>query len=346
MHNNRKDIPMVPNRKASMPVVYGDTPSFLGVDVLTLHSLEKGYDIIFAGVPWEGTITWGSFSGCEQAPRTIRHAAARYGGFLPEYEIDVFDYLKIGDIGDTTVNASNPAETMRNIYESMDQIYKNQSIPIVLGGDHSFTQEIVKALSVNREGDIGVIHFDAHFDNSSSFGDDEFPRCGPIHRTALIDKVRNESIVHIGIRGPRNSPSQLENAKKMGASIFTIRDIRQQGIDTVIEKAIRIARKNTEHLFISICSDCIDAAFNPGGPADFNGLLPHELFSALYRLGEEGIAGLDYVEIYPKQDPMSVSSHLVSWGLIHVLAGLASKKRGEQPPLASVSQLSETVWHA
>ncbi|GFE58370.1 agmatinase family protein [Geobacter sp. AOG1] len=327
MHS--KEIPMVPNRKASMPVVYGDTPSFLGVDVLDPRSFEKGYDVIVAGVPWEGTITWGSFSGCEHAPRTIRHATARYGGFLPEYEIDVFDYLKIGDMGDTTVNTSDPAETMKNVYEVMNAIYRNNSIPIVLGGDHSFTQEIIRALSANNEGNIGIIHFDSHFDNSPSFGNDEFPRCGPIHRIAQIDKVRNESIVHIGIRGPRNSPSQLEYARKIGASVFTIRDIRKEGIDNVIEKAITIARTNTKHIFVSICSDCIDAAFNPGGPADFNGLFPHELFSALYRLGEEGIAGLDYVEIYPKQDPMSFSSHLASWGLIHVLAGMASKKRAQ-----------------
>jgi len=337
MFNNKKDIPMVPNRKASMPVVYGDTPSFLGVDVVDPRSLEKGYDVIVAGVPWEGTITWGSFSGCEHAPRTIRHATARYGGFLPEYEIDVFDYLKIGDMGDTTVTTSDPVETMKNVYEAMNAIYKNNSIPIVMGGDHSFTQEIIKALSANCEGDIGVIHFDAHFDNSPNFGNDEFPRCGPIHRIAQIDKVRNESIVHIGIRGPRNSPSQLEYARKMGASVFTIRDIRKEGIDSIVEKAITIARTKTKHIFVSICSDCIDAAFNPGGPADFNGLFPHELFSALYRLGEEGIAGLDYVEIYPKQDQMSFSSHLASWGLIHVLAGLASKKRARQPLLGNIS---------
>jgi agmatinase len=44
------------------------------------------------------------------------------------------------------------------------------------------------------------------------------------------------------------------------------------------------------------------------------------------RLGEHGIAGLDYVEIYPKQDPNSVSSHLASWAIIHFLAGAARRK--------------------
>ena len=50
---NRKDIPMVPNRKNSLPRVYGDTPSFLGVPVFDARTLSAGNDVIVAGVPWE-----------------------------------------------------------------------------------------------------------------------------------------------------------------------------------------------------------------------------------------------------------------------------------------------------
>ena len=193
---NKKKIPMVPGRKPSLPVVYGDTPSFLGCEVLKSNPYQGGFDVIFAGIPWEGTVTWGSFSGCELAPRSIRHAAARYGGFLPEYEIDLFDYLEIGDIGDLSVNPNNPEETMKNIFDKACEIYKSHSIPFVLGGDHSVTPEIVRALSEKVDGQIGIIHFDAHLDNSKSFGNDRFPRCGPLYRIAQIEKVRNKSIVH------------------------------------------------------------------------------------------------------------------------------------------------------
>lgn len=325
--NPKTSIPMVAGRKSSLPLVYGDTPSFLGVDVLHPARLESGYDVVVSGVPWEGTITWGSFTGCELAPRTIRHASARYGGFLPEYDVDVFDHLKIGDAGDVVVNPNDPAETMRNVYRAMCNVYANGSIPFVLGGDHSFTPEIIRALAEHSEGNIGVVHLDSHFDNSQVFGEDAYPRCGPIHRISQIGKVRTASIVHLGIRGPRNSPAQLEYAKSMGAKVFTIREIRRRGIDAVLDDAIAIAGEHTKHVFVTVCSDCIDASCNPGGPADFNGLFSHELFTALYRLGESGIAGLDYVEIYPGQDPQSFSSHLASWGIIHALAGMAARKR-------------------
>lgn len=324
---NRKDIPMVPDRKHSLPRVYGDTPSFLGVPVIDAKALAAGNDVIVAGVPWEGTVTWGSFSSCELAPRTIRHAAARYGGFLPEYQTDLFDYLKLGDIGDIPVNPNDPAETMGNVHRVMGEIYRSGSIPFVMGGDHSFTPEIIRALSEADDGEIGVIHFDAHLDNARAFGPELLARCGPIHRIAQIRKVRKKSIVHVGIRGPRNSPTQYDYAQEMGAHIFTTRDIRAKGMEAVTEEAIAIAHEKTRHVFVTICSDSIDAGYNPGGPADFNGLVPGELLPALYRIGQSGIAGLDYVEVYPGQDPQGYSSHLAAWAMIYALVGMASRKR-------------------
>lgn len=329
---NSKDIPMVPNRKASLPTVYGDTPSFLGVPVLDYKKPAAGYDVMIAGVPWEGTVTWGSFTGCELAPRSIRHASARYGGFLPEYEIDLFDHLTLGDIGDIPVHPNAPAETMRNVHAAMQRIYRNQSIPFVLGGDHSFTPEIIRALAERDEGRIGIIHLDAHLDNAKSFGSDQFARCGPIHRISQIPQVRKESIVHLGIRGPRNSPTQYEYAQSMGARVITTREVRERGMSAVTEEAIRIAHHETRHVFVTICSDCIDAGYNPGGPADFNGLLPSELLPALHQIGAAGISGLDYVEVYPGQDPQGYSSHLAAWAMIYALSGMAQRKRDRPGP--------------
>jgi guanidinopropionase len=328
---NPKLIPMVPGRKSSLPLVYGDTPSFLGADAIRMDQLGSGYDIVIGGVPWEGTITWGSFTGCELAPRTIRHAAARYGGFLPEYGIDLFDHLKVGDVGDLAVNPNDPGETMETVYRAAREIYRAGGTPVFLGGDHSFTPEIVRALADSTDGRIGVVHFDSHMDNAQAFGNDKYARCGPLHRIAEIPKVRKESIVHIGIRGPRNSPAQMEYARRMGAAVFHIGDIRRRGMDDVLDEAIRIACKGTDRVYVTICSDCFDAAFNPGGPADFNGLFPSEMFSALYKLGDCGISGLDFVEVYPLQDADGRSSHLAAWAIIHGMVGLAARRKRGLP---------------
>lgn len=326
-HELTREVPMVPGRKVALPRVYGDTPTFLGVPRLDAVPAGEPPDAVVMGVPWEGTVTWGSYTGCELAPRSIRHASARYGGFLPEYDIDVFDHLSVADAGDVPVDPNSPAETMAHVFAAAERIYEAGSIPVTLGGDHSFTPEIVRALCATRRGKVGIVHFDAHLDNAKGFGADTMPRCAPLHRIAQLPSVRTKSIVHLGIRGPRNSPAQLAYAREMGATVFTIRDVRRRGMEAVIEDVIRIAHEGTDHVYVTMCSDCIDAAFNPGGPADFNGLFPHELFSALYRLGETGLDGVDFVEVYPSQDPWSVSSHLATWALVHALAGAAARRR-------------------
>ena len=321
------NVPMVAGRKTSLPKIYGDTPSFLGSPIIESKNDMEKFDVAVFGVPWEGTITWGSYSSCELAPKTIRHASARYGGFLPEYGINCFDYLNIGDYGDVSIEPSSPEETMKRVMSKAKDIYEGGAIPFALGGDHSFTPEIIRALSESRNGDIGIIHFDAHMDNSPYFGDDEYPRCGPIYRAAQIPGVKTTSIVHVGIRGPRNAPAQVEYAKSIGATIFSIKEIRELGMEEVMNRAVDIAYRDTKAVYVTICSDSIEVAYNPGGPADFDGLTPHELFGALHRLGKEGIAGLDVVEVYPMQDQNGVSSHLASWEMVHALVGMAVRKK-------------------
>ena len=66
----RRNLPMVPGRKVALPRVYGDTPTFLGVPRLDLRAPPRDApDAVVVGVPWEGTVTWGSFTGCELAHR-------------------------------------------------------------------------------------------------------------------------------------------------------------------------------------------------------------------------------------------------------------------------------------
>jgi len=331
-------IPMVAGRKASLPLIYGDTPAFLGSQVIHSTGEIPEYDVVVMGVPWEGTITWGTYSGCELAPKTVRHASARYGGFLPEYNINFFDYIKIGDYGDVSVEPSSPKITMTRIKNKSAKIFRGGAIPYSIGGDHSFTPEIVKALTENTRGEVGIIHFDAHFDNAERFGQDELPRCSPLYRISNIPGVRNSSIVQVGIRGPRNSPAQAEYARQIGATVFTINDIHRLGIEDVINQTINIAYNGTKAVYVTICSDAIEVAFNPGGPCDFDGLTPHQLFYALHELGKQGIAGLDYVESYPIQDSNNVTSHLVTWAFIHALVGMASRRKMAAAKIPEVFQ--------
>ncbi len=315
--------PMDPVDRAGLPTLFGDLPTMLGGEVIDLKQVGSGPDIVFLGVPWEGTLTWGGYSGCELSTKTTRHASARYGAYLPEYGIDAADFLSWGDAGDVAVVPGDPKATMQAIRAAAIRIYERGAAPFLFGGDHSYTPEAVAALAGRTRGKVGVVHLDAHLDNMDQYNDDPYARCSPLYRILHQEGVRPEAVVHFGIRGPRNSPYQAALAKDLGARIMTMKEVRDKGVVPAIEEALSLAHQGTEAVYFTICSDILDAAHNPGGPPDFGGLNSHELFEVVHRVARAGIAGMDMVEIYPPQDRYNRSSHLTVWTFVHALVGLA-----------------------
>jgi guanidinopropionase len=283
----------------------------------------SGLDIVFLGVPWEGTLTWGGYSGCELSTKTTRHASARYGAYLPEYDVDAAAHLKWGDAGDVVIDPGDPVVTMAAIRSAVRGIYERGAVPFVFGGDHSYTPEAVAALAENTKGKVGVVHLDAHLDNMDHYNEDPYARCSPLYRILHQEGVRPESVVHFGIRGPRNSPYQAGLARDLGARVMSIKEVRDKGVVPAIEEAIGLAHEGTEAVYFTICSDILDAAHNPGGPPDFGGLTSYELFEVAHRVAKAGIQGMDMVEVYPLQDKYNRSSHLTVWTFVQALVGMA-----------------------
>lgn len=306
-------------------MIYGNTPCFLGGEKVSLddHSY-KDRDVLIYGVPWEGAVTWGDYTGCELGPKVIRLNSARYSGYLPELDhIDVLSKYKIGDLGDVDVVPADTEETMDRIQRFADQVWKSEKFPVAFGGDHGITYPIVKALSEEIDGKVGIIHLDAHYDNLPDYHGDLYARSTPFHRIYESECVRNESIVHMGIHGPRNQPETGKYAEEVGATTITVRDIRKSGPDLteLAKKAYEIASEGTEAVYLSICSDVLDFAFNPGGPVDGNGLTSYELLELVHEFSKLGIRGMDYVEVYPQQDANDNSSHFVTYAVLYALAG-------------------------
>ena len=324
LKNPRNQAPYESGRKASLPKVYGDTPTFLGLPKIDLPPGAEGKDVVFMGMPWEGAVTWGSFSGCELAVKTVRHASARYGTYLPEYDLDAAEHLALADAGDVAVVPGDGPATMEALRHSAAHILAAGARPFVFGGDHSYTPALVQALAEDTDGEVGVIHLDAHLDNLPEFEGDGLPRCGPLHRIVNTPGVRAESVVSFGIRGPRNSPLQMELAREAGIRVMNMAQVRGVGFGQAVEEAIQTAHQGTKAVFLTICSDILDAYCNPGGAPDFGGLTPAELFHLVRRAAGAGLAGMDFVEIYPFQDPANQSSHLCAWTMVYALAGLAA----------------------
>lgn len=135
--------------------------------------------------------------------------------------------------------------------------------------------------------------------------------------------VRNESLVHTGIHGPRNKPDSGKLAKEAGAVTVTINDIRKKNLIETANEVYEMASKDVDGVYLSICSDVLDFAFNPGGPVDGNGLSSYELLTLVHEFTKKGVIGMDFVEVYPQQDPNQFSAHLASTIILYALAGNA-----------------------
>ncbi len=304
--------------------IYGNTPCFLGASNISGAGNVGKVDVIIYGVPWEGAVTWGDYTGCELGPKVMRLCSARYTGYLPELNhIDVFEHLTLGDLGDVDIVPSNVPESILRIQKFAERVWETQKFPVALGGDHGITFPIVKALGEKSGKKVGIIHMDTHYDNKPNFEGDPFARCSPFARLYEYEGVRSESIVHMGIHGPRNAAANGRLAQEVGATTITISDIRQANdLKAMAKKAYEIASKDTDFVYLSICSDVLDYAFNPGGPADGNGLTSYELVNLVYEFSSMGIVGMDFVEVYPQQDLNQFSAHFVSTVVLYALAGL------------------------
>ena len=87
-----------------------------------------------------------------------------------------------------------------------------------------------------------------------------------------------------------------------------------------------MASKDVDCVYLSICSDVLDFAFNPGGPVDGNGLTSYELLTLVHEICKQGVIGMDFVEVYPQQDSNQNSAHFVSTVVLYALAGVIANK--------------------
>ncbi|WP_341300877.1 agmatinase family protein [Lysinibacillus sp. FSL H8-0500] len=305
-----------------MTNIYGNTPCMLGATNLSKTKDYSQVDAVIYGIPWEGAVTWGDYTGCELGPKVMRLCSGRYSGYLPELnDIDVFEHVRLGDVGDIDVVPADVDETMNRITNFASELWDSEKFIIGLGGDHGVTYPIVRGLTQKGK-KVGIVHLDAHYDNLPSHNGDQFARCSPFARLYEEENVRNESIIHAGIHGPRNKPESGKNAKNAGAVTITVNDIREhQDIRQLAKDIYAQASKDVDVVYLSICSDVLDFAFNPGGPVDGNGLTSYELLTLVYELTKQGIVGMDFVEIYPQQDPTQLSAHFASTLLLYALAG-------------------------
>ena len=281
---------------------------------------EVGEGLVLIGVPLSKPSI--SHSGASFTPGVFRRLLQSYSTYAVADETELLS-SKLFDIGDIVTHATNVEESYRRIEESVSSLIDaNPScLPVFIGGDHSITYSTIKGLS-GKKGKVGVIQFDAHHDLRNT--EDGGPTNGtPFRRLLEGDIIKGEHLVQIGIRNYSNSAYYHHYARKNGVKIFSMADVKKQGIAQVMTSAVQYLEDMVEHIYVSIDIDVLDQAFAPGCPAiGPGGMASDQLLEAIHLLGKEKkVCALDIVEIDPTIDFRDMTTRVAVFCLLEFMRG-------------------------
>ncbi len=278
----------------SQPTFVG-VRTFLGAPyVKNLDELKADFAVL--GVPFdEGTWGW---PGERYGPRELRESSQEYNHDLSEgfYYIDgdrtTLKGKRWADVGDIEVFPTVPATTQEKITTAVKKILEKKAFPIVLGGDHSLTFPVLRALNK----DVTLIHFDAHLDTWNG-EPGNLDHASWVNRAAQLPHVKK--IMQVGMRGLANDPESIGNARKIGTKIVTSEQIHWKGVEWALEQV-----PQSENIYISLDVDVMDPTLAPGtGTLEPDGLNFREIDELLKGVTKKGkLVGFDVVEVNPMRD--------------------------------------------
>ena len=192
-------------------------------------------------------------------------------------------------------------------------------VPLVLGGDHSVAAGTVSGVAEfyrRKEQKIGLIWIDAHSDINTP----ETSPTGNVHGMPLAaimglgpaelanifnfsPKVLPENVVIIGVRDI--DQTEKDNIRRSGITeVYTMRDIDERGMRTVIEEALRTAGRGTAGYHVSLDMDWIDPEDAPGvGTPVRGGATYREAHLAMEIIADHGrMTSFEIVEVNPVID--------------------------------------------
>lgn len=271
-------------------------------------------------MPHDGGTTYQP--GARLAPYHVRRVSALIQNHHPVHDVDVFTRLRCVDAGNIVFPPFDRAAMRSAIEAEVRQLVAGEVTPFVVGGDHSVTLPVLRALA-KRIGPVAVVHFDAHLDTSGpETWSDEFHHGTPIRHAIEEGLVERGQLYQIGIRGSRGSASDDALARGHDHVLVTPDDVAHHGVRrTTAELRERIGARP---VYVTFDIDAVDPAFAPGtGTPVPGGLIAREALGLVRGLAGLDVRGGDIVEVCPALDHADITSHLAAHLLWEMLALVA-----------------------
>lgn len=312
----RKVADKIFNKSGTRLAPYAGVPTFLSAPYMPVDAEAPDFgnlQVAITGVPMDLGVT--NRPGSRFGPRAMR-AIERIGPYNHVLDCAPVQELRVADIGDVPFQSRYRLELSHDdIEKRFNQIVDAGVIPLAVGGDHSITQPIMKA--VGKREPVGMIHIDAHCDTGGLFDQTKFHHGGPF-RNAVLDGVLDpKRTIQIGIRG--SSEYLWEFSYDSGMTVIHAEEVTGLGIPAIIEKAKAIVGDGPTYLSFDI--DSLDPSFAPGtGTPEIGGLTTREVLELIRGLKGINLVGGDVVEVAPQYDATTNSAHAGAQVLFEILS--------------------------
>ena len=218
------------------------------------------------------------------------------------------------------------AATCHRLATIVEQVIDEGKAPLVMGGDHSIAIGTVAGLSRHfrkKKKRMGLLWIDAHADmntpkTSPSGNVHGMPLAccvglGPDELTKLLGfepKVQPRNVALVGLRDV--DILERPHVRESGVRAFTMRDIDERGLRSIMEEAIGIVTEGTEGFHLSLDMDYVDPQYAPGvGTPVRGGATYREAHLAMEMICDSGhMVSMEVVEVNPVIDEVNRTADL------------------------------------
>ena len=281
---------------------------------------KSDWDVSVVGVPYDGGTSYRP--GSRFAPTRLRESSSLGRGFHMTRAYSLFQNLKVCDGGDCPTVPIDMQQTYANIEKHFAGVLsaggasasgssggKSAGAPkkfLAVGGDHSITLPLLRAVSKFHGTKLSLIHFDAHLDTYPAAWGCEYHHGSFLRHVVEEGLVDSRQCLQIGIRGPLAGSDDLDFVKKYGLTVATMDDIRRGSLGDFL-KTLPVFDKLPTYITFDI--DCLDPSCAPGtGTPVPGGLTTYETQQILRALQVKNLVAADIVEVSPPFDPSEITS--------------------------------------
>lgn len=260
------------------------------------------------GIPFDAQSSY--LRGAGEAPVKVREAlACEASNHWTETGVDLGIQGIYGDAGDLEFADDSDKDAFAAIESGVSTLITQGKRPVTLGGDHSITFPIIKAVA-KKYSELTIFHFDAHPDLYDEFEGNRWSHACPFAR--IMESGLAQRLVQIGIRAINGH--QREQANRFGVEVIEMGQLPAYG-----------RLRATGPVYISFDIDVLDPAYAPGiSHREPGGMSVREAIAHLHAIEGE-IVGADVVEYNPVRDVSGMTATVAAKILKEILGKMIGR---------------------